>query len=294
MEGQTDEGEWRAWLLTPSLESSHEGVEVQTNSWGCRDEEFQELLDPNTRRMLVTGDSVVYGEGTAQHSILPYALRKVYEEHYDVVGCGQWGYTTLDSYMLYQQHLSKLTPAIVMHVFFLNDAECRQFCSQPAPAPQSANTQSTSWKRLQQFLDPWLAQKSRLWEVVSTNVDKALQAQEMQKTLKQTFSEESPGWQQSRRYLLKYRDTVESDGGQFILAIFPMMTKFQNYPLRFAHDTVNDFCASTGLTCIDLLPAFESAGGFPLSYHANLLNAHPNEKAFEVAALHIHRVLPNP
>ena len=116
----------------------------------------------------------------------------------------------------------------------------------------------------------------------------------MQETLKQTFSEESPGWQQSRRYLLKYRDTVESDGGQFILAIFPMMTNFQNYPLHFAHDTVNDFCASTGLTCIDLLPAFESAGGFPLSYHANLLNAHPNEKAFEVAALHIHRVLPNP
>ena len=149
---------------------SHEGVEVRTNAWGCRDEEVEQIPRPGDRRMLVTGDSFVYGEGTAQESIFPYAQREAYGGRYDVVGCGQWGYNTLDSYMLYRERLSRLAPSVVLHVFFLNDAECRLFCPPPAPIAGPAQGHRGGLEQDSGLLDRWLSPESRLGTGVSPAV----------------------------------------------------------------------------------------------------------------------------
>ena len=107
--------------------------------------------------MLVTGDSFVYGEGTAQESIFPYALREAYDGRYDVVGCGLWGYNTLDSYMLYRERLSQLAPDIVLHVFVLNDAECRLFCTSSRPTADPATDTQATWNRIRRPLNHWLS-----------------------------------------------------------------------------------------------------------------------------------------
>lgn len=294
IEAEMDEGHGTAWLLAPNQRASHEGVEVRTNALGCRDEEVEESPRRGGRRMLVTGDSFVYGEGTAQESIFPYALREAYDGRYDVVGCGLWGYNTLDSYMLYRERLSQLAPDIVLHVFVLNDAECRLFCTSSRPTADPATDTQATWNRIRRPLNHWLSPNSRLWELFSTTIDRAIGAEEAKRALLQPFSDDSPGWDQSRRYLLKYRDAVQSQGGRFAIAVFPQMADFLDYPFGFAHDTVRSFCASADLTCIDLLPAFEADGGRASTYRASILNWHPSAKAYAVAARYVARMLPAP
>ena len=294
MEGDTDEGPWTGWRLAPNQQTTHQGVEVRTNAWGCRDAEFDPSALAGKRRILVTGDSFVYGEGTAQELTLPYALRAAYAGPYEVLGCGQWGHNTLDSYMLYRAHLAKLDPAIVLHVFVPNDAECRLFCTQEVTPPPTGGRSQIAWERWKGTFDPWLGSRSRLWQLTTTVVERSLQGDAFQQSLLKSFAPESPGWTQGRRYVLQYRDLAQANGGRFVVAIFPFMADFQHYPFAAVHRTIRDFCTEHGLTCIDLLPAFEAAGGSPGSYHANLLNQHPNAEAFAIAARHITRVLPSP
>jgi hypothetical protein len=66
-----------------------------------------------------------------------------------------------------------------------------------------------------------------------------------------------------------------------LIAVFPMMLDFANYPLRPAHETITRFAATHDLAALDLLP---SLAGRDVSELTIFLDGHPNARAHEIFA----------
>jgi hypothetical protein len=70
--------------------------------------------------------------------------------------------------------------------------------------------------------------------------------------------------------ILAMKQAVASPSTGFLVAILPVFFEgrhdFASYPLRDVHEAVRAYCEKNGIAAVDLLPAFERAGGDAASY----------------------------
>ena len=302
IDAQMELGHWRAWHVKPNLSVGHNGVQVRTNSFGCRDREFSVRPVTSNRggmemyrshatragktRVLLTGDSFVYGDGTPQEDVLSAQLGRGLGSSFEVFGCGQLGYNTLDAYMFYKLRLRRLKPAVVVHIHVLYDTECRQFCPEDS-LPESIERLRSDRIPVPRFLT------TRLYaaEFISRRIAMRENCRFHLESMLFRYTNESPGWRQSTQYLLKFADLVEKDGGRFHVALFPLMTDFEKYPFEKAHEAMIRFCEANGLSCVDFLSAFREYGKSGLDMHVHMADSHPNGEAYGVAARRLRRML---
>lgn len=86
-------------------------------------------------------------------------------------------------------------------------------------------------------------------------------------------------------------DHIKEGGGHFLVVIFPLLYDFSDYPFAKCHEVISEFCAKNQIQVLDLLPAFSKHEAKDL--WVNPTDHHPNEKAHQIAAEELFRVLEN-
>jgi len=76
--------------------------------------------------------------------------------------------------------------------------------------------------------------------------------------------------------------TVSVQGGRLVVALFPLLYDFENYPFSEIHKKIEMFCMEKGILLLDLLPAFSTRRAEDLWAHPT--DHHPNETGHKIAA----------
>jgi len=120
----------------PGTEAKLMGVQVKINSYGLRDHEYKIARPDRTYRILVLGDSMTFGWGTAVENTYPKVLEKLLNDFsrpasnpsnmiskYEVINAGVGNYNTVQEVTYFKERGIHLKPDMVLLGFYLNDAE---------------------------------------------------------------------------------------------------------------------------------------------------------------------------
>lgn len=107
-------------------------IQAQTNelnSLGFRDSEHQLKNPDNTYRILVLGDSYVYGQMVPSEKFFTRQLENLLNKHFDqnieVISMGLMGWNTVEQLEALQTHGLKFKPDLVIIGFVLNDLQIK-------------------------------------------------------------------------------------------------------------------------------------------------------------------------
>lgn len=133
--GLTDRGVWvydgtKGWFHQPhasghsSLGGPDLGI-IQINSLGLRDREFTLVKPDGVKRVLVFGDSFVFGVGVDQGHVFSTRLGELLDassaQRFEVINMGVSGYSTDQEYLLFRELGKALDPDLVILVVCYND-----------------------------------------------------------------------------------------------------------------------------------------------------------------------------
>ena len=108
--------------LLPNTRAVHRGVEIVTNSIGLRDREIAVPKPEGTYRIVMLGDSFVFGQGIPRlEDTLPKQLEArlnaAGHPEVEVVNSGIAGLNTFEEYLTYEQQARKLQPDMAILVW---------------------------------------------------------------------------------------------------------------------------------------------------------------------------------
>jgi GDSL-like Lipase/Acylhydrolase family len=233
-----DRGLWaydgtKGWFPRPNAEGRvflggpEEGL-VHLNSMGLRGREVAARKPDGVRRILVLGDSFVFGVGVNESSAFSSRLEALLNagqpNRYEVVSMGVSGYSTDQEYLLYQELGASLQPDIVILVACDNDFDGNvqdfaylayykpffelvegRLVRHNVPAPQLSRYQSAKL---------WLGRHSNLWNIARASRFESVSG--FFQVARAQSSNQDP--QQLMRALLgALRADVERSGARFVL-----------------------------------------------------------------------------
>jgi hypothetical protein len=97
-------------------------VRDRINSLGFRDEERHTEKAPDVRRILILGDSFMFGQGVPYGMSLPRNLAALLPQ-FEVVNAAVPGYTLGQEYVLYRETGRRFQPDLILLGFFMNDLD---------------------------------------------------------------------------------------------------------------------------------------------------------------------------
>ncbi len=155
-------------------------AEVRTNSLGLRGAEVAASKPHGVKRILVFGDSYVFGVGLDEQHTLSARLERMLGaagQRYEVVNLGVAGYSTDQEYVLFRELAPRLAPDIVVLVVCDNDFEgnrldfvYRQYYKPrfklEADGRLGADLRQAPPLRPAQRVKLWLGRHSNAWNLV--------------------------------------------------------------------------------------------------------------------------------
>lgn len=272
-----------------------EGGEVlyEVNADGFRDRPVARPKPPGTKRIVVLGDSVVFGYGVPLEQSVTEQLEARLGSGFEVLNFGVTGYNTYTETEQFLARGAAYEPDVVLLGFFTNDlndptvhfnTQTRvHFGALPDeafPDPE-ARRQPGSWQRV---VLPW-CRRSQL----CTRIDDAILARLAPPTHEDwVVSMQSPdalGEGPERiwlaRQLSRLDEAVRAQGAHFAVVTFPFRGQVDSPTAGGLHREVAALGARGGWPTIDLLPAFRRARTQgPLFVDL----WHPNARGHSVAA----------
>jgi hypothetical protein len=115
-----------AYIHTPNWSATLEGVSVRINSEGLRTPPFEVSKPEGTKRLLVLGDSVVFGWGAPQDSIFAARIRNVLSRSsppWEVIAAGVGSWNTTTEYEFLRKRAIEYDPDFLVLVVVPNDVE---------------------------------------------------------------------------------------------------------------------------------------------------------------------------
>jgi hypothetical protein len=112
------------WRNIPDSTGSTYGNAVQINSHGLRDREYAWKKPPDVKRILVLGDSYVWGYGVAQNEIFTEVLEDSLASEppkWEVINTGVSGWGTDQQYLYLLQEGFRYSPDLVVVAYFIGN-----------------------------------------------------------------------------------------------------------------------------------------------------------------------------
>ena len=113
----------RGWEMVPRADHYTYEHLVKVNSLGLRGPELPAKKAPGERRVLVLGDSMVYGQGVADNETVPAQLERALGPGATVINGGLRAYSTAQELALLQELGPKIRPDLVVLCWFWNDVD---------------------------------------------------------------------------------------------------------------------------------------------------------------------------
>lgn len=247
------------------LRMTLEGIEVSISSQGLRDREYAVVKPPGITRILVLGDSVVFGWGVrAEETVAKQLERMLREEGHsvEVLNTGVPSYDPKDEGLYLRTAGLRFQPDIILETMTTDDFLGRD--------PEQLSFD------LRIILLDWL--KGAAVHLRTAGVAFVLLAPILDAS-KDIRVAMHPGWQNMRMALAD----IVSDGGKAGARV--AVAHFRIERTRLAdevHDLLWQECVRLGVPCVDHLEAFRDK---PVAELRNsLVDAHPNAVAHRLMA----------
>jgi GDSL-like lipase/acylhydrolase family protein len=288
------------YRLRPGVSLTLGGIDVRVNAFGLRGPEVAAAPAPGTVRVLVLGDSVVFGQGVAQEDTFPARLAARLGERWHVpveaLNAGAQGYDTVAEAAFLAGPGFALAPQGVVVGMSLNDYD-------PAPsydvtgvltrhtptavAPALAHSEFLlllRWLRAWwrgELLAQMLQKRGPEPAVPVANDGMAVLDRLVATEHLRFYRDPAPAlWTRLHSALVALRDQAAARGMWLVVAIFPEAWQVGvAEPDTTPQARLGALCEELGIRCLDLAPAFQAAGG-TLFQDAQ----HPNARGLALAA----------
>lgn len=282
------------YSLKPNASGFHAGVWVQTNDLGFRDVPRQEAKNSNIRRILVLGDSMVFGQAVEQDRVFTSLLEKKLGASFEVWNTGHCAYNTKEEYFFLKHRGLKFQPDLVILGYCpVNDTiDCQHAEKEYA---QTQKEQQAWWfqGRIQ------FEKHSAFFHWFAKNIEHTLNTPKKINYLHQLYDERH--WNESSPYLRKIYELCHIRKIPLYLLIFPITyveehrNQFRHYEFSSLHQKIRQpLEALTDVTIIDLLsPLSQHQEQYPTQPLLVPYDGHPNETyhalTAEILFLHLQK-----
>jgi lysophospholipase L1-like esterase len=273
------------YLLRPNLNTSLSHVAIRTNAYGLRGGEVQPRPPAGTRRILLLGDSVVFGQEIPEEqtvgAMLARAAANLGLGPTEVINAGVPGYDTVAEVRLLERVGLGLGPHAVVVGLSLNDHDVAPqyspfglLISKPLEQRQPAWTDRSEFLALLRWVGRWL-RGDLFVQLVAVNEAQpgpaASQARPRPPAVEAGIRDlrlafyRNPvpaHWERLRGALVSLRTVCADHGVRPLVAIFPEAFQVETSSPDVTPQTkLLALCREVDVDCLDLLPSFRAAGG---------------------------------
>ncbi len=247
----------------------------RVNGAGCRDEvEYAAARTPGKRRVVFLGDSFTAGHGIKE--VRDRFANRLRQRHpdWEVQVLANVGLDTGAEMILLRRLFAKgWEPGEVVLVYCLNDLGDLMTEAGQEVGSRLDNPEAHGW---------WV-RNSYLVNLLFHHYQASRQPEARDYFPRVRAAYQGPLWEKQKERLKALRDLVASHGGRFSAVTFPFLHALgPRYEYQFVHDQLGQLWAELAVPHLDLLPVF--AGWDPAEVTVNAYDAHPNERANQLAA----------
>jgi lysophospholipase L1-like esterase len=302
--------------LVPGARGSAWGTEVSVNTYGIRGPEPSR--DVHSRRVVVLGDSVAFGNQVPSGDEFPARLAEALRTHdprFEVLNFALGGYDTLQQLAVLERRALAFSPEHVVIAYCLNDAGI-------------VSTNREYIERVARYRDHFIVKHSRIVQLLLQRLDARAHAEFMRETNTPDRFRElhagrieaiTPDERELREQMARaadrhpsdwYRDEArvgrirftfrrirelsETHGFDVHVAIFPWLElEGDEYPHAAAHAIVASEAARQGFGVVDLYEPLREVGLESLRAASRDL-VHPNGEGHALAAREVAAALLSP
>jgi lysophospholipase L1-like esterase len=247
----------RGWEMLPASEHYTYQHRVRVNNLGLRGEDLA-AKRPHERRVLLLGDSMIYGQGVAEDQTVPFHLQARLKGldagvEWTAVNGGLRGYSTAQELALLEQLYPQIQPDVVVLCWFDNDlsepdvAERQRQLLASGPVPfdtgeRLEGARLASWRRQQclrrSALIMWLHDAWRDYRHVDPGPE---------------FRDR--GLARARSLLVQFAEMGGALGFRPLVAIVPNHSALgrADHPSLALAAAIGDACRELELECVELL-----------------------------------------
>ncbi len=254
----------------PGMEGALNGVSVRIDSLGYRGAEISREK-AGARRVVVLGDSVVFGQGVEEDSTIPVILGRVLaqkhpDEKWEVINAGVRGYNMKDYLIVLKPRVLSLRPDLVVLVITeINDPEREPFVPRSEKIEAWKNSR---WAKVS-FLKPLMAGP------LAREINRLffLHVSEM-------YDPDGEYWPTFIGDLDKVVSTCREAGTPLVAVSYPFLDDED----LFAEERgrLHQALDKMGVTWVDPLAEFQQTGASDLVVSQS--DFHPNERANRILA----------
>lgn len=250
------------------------GVPVSINSHRLRDREYSEAKPPGVTRVVMLGDSTMFGWGVREEDTVAKILERELNQNaapghsYEVLNAGVGNYDSVQEYNHYLAYDRVFHPDIVVQEYYVND---------PEPVPRERNAG---------FLG-----RSYLFAFTASRMDLSLRFAGSRPNWKEYYANlyrpDLPAYAAAKKALIDLADTVHSDGATFIFTTLPELHEINDgYPFAAQYHEVEQMMRDRGIPVIPLIEGLRGHGP-ESSLWVTPADSHPNAKANTLIAAQI-------
>src|SRR5262245_50397205 len=246
----------------PNTDAFLMGVHVTTNSAGFRDEEIPIERRPGSTRIMMLGDSVLFGWGTKQDETVAARLKQAWRQagrDVDVINTGVGNYNTIMEVQFFLTRGYQFKPDIVVLNYFINDAE---------PIPRY------DYDFIERVSAAWVYYGSRL-DVVEREL--RLGQQTDWRTYYRNLYDDARnpgGWQGVESSIRKLAAYCRDNGIRLLIVNYPELRVLDPYPFPEVQRRLAALAADLEVPYLDLLDSLR--GEPPEKLWVTPPDPHPN------------------
>jgi lysophospholipase L1-like esterase len=246
----------------PNADAFLMGTRVTTNSAGFRDEEISIVKRPGSTRIMMLGDSVLFGWGAKQNETVAARLKQAWRQagrDVDVINTGVGNYNTIMEVEFFLTRGYRFKPDIVVLNYFINDAE-------------SIPRYDYSW--IERVSAAWVFYGSRL-DVVQREL-RLGQRTDWRAYYRGLYdSARNPGgWEGVESSIRKLAAYCRDNGIKLLFVNYPELRVLQPYPFPEVQQRLAALAADLRLPYLDLWDSLR--GENPASLWVTPPDPHPN------------------
>jgi hypothetical protein len=254
----------------PNADAFLMGARVTTDSAGFRDEEIPLEKRPGSTRIMMLGDSVLFGWGAKQDETVSARLKQAWRQagrDVDVINTGVGNYNTIMEVELFLTRGYRFRPDVVVLNYFINDAE---------PVPRY----DYSW--IERVSAAWVYYGSRL-DIVERQFELGRQT-DWRSYYRGLYDEaRNPhGWQGVESSIRKLAAYCRDNGTKLAIVNYPELRVLDPYPFPEVQHRLAALAADLELPYLDLLDSLR--GEPPASLWVTPPDPHPNGHAHALFA----------
>lgn len=235
------------------------GTAVTINEDGLRDAPVQ--MNADKKRVLMLGDSLMFGWGVAQDKTTSALLEKKLNARgidTDVINTGVGNYNTVMQVEYFFERGIKYRPDVIVLNYFINDAE-------PVPAYDDVGG--------------FLNRNSYAWVFFGSRIDSLLRQVQGRKDWKDYYHDlyKAPSWAEAKAAISKLADYAKSKDIPLIVANYPELRILDPYPFDDVRKAISEIVQQEGALGLDLYSSVKDVD--PQTLWVTRPDPHPNANA---------------